>query len=59
MRRITDYLYDLSEKFNSFYVDCKVIGSEQEASRLILAESTAVVMRKCFSLLGIQPLYKI
>lgn len=22
--RITDYLYDLSEKFNGFYTDCKV-----------------------------------
>ncbi|KXZ44683.1 hypothetical protein GPECTOR_63g12 [Gonium pectorale] len=57
--RVTDYLYDLSEKFNSFYVDCKVIGSEQEASRLLLSEATAVVMRKCFELLGIKPLYRI
>ncbi|PNW84382.1 hypothetical protein CHLRE_03g143887v5 [Chlamydomonas reinhardtii] len=57
--RITDYLYDLSEKFNSFYVDCKVLGSEQEASRLLLVEATAVVMRKCFELLGIKPLYRI
>ncbi|EFJ40444.1 hypothetical protein VOLCADRAFT_108162 [Volvox carteri f. nagariensis] len=57
--RVTDYLYDLSEKFNSFYVDCKVLGSEQEASRLLLCEATAVVMRKCFELLGIRPLYRI
>ncbi|GIL58748.1 hypothetical protein Vafri_13730 [Volvox africanus] len=57
--RVTDYLYDLSEKFNSFYVDCKVLGSEQEASRLLLCEATAVVMRKCFELLGIKPLYRI
>ncbi len=56
---MTDYLYDLSEKFNAFYVDCKVLGSEQEASRLLLCEATAVVMRKCFELLGIKPLYRI
>ncbi|GFR41960.1 hypothetical protein Agub_g2757 [Astrephomene gubernaculifera] len=57
--RLTDYLYELSERFNSFYVDCKVLGSEQEASRLLLSEATAVVMRKCFELLGIKPLYRI
>eukprot|EP00195_Chlamydomonas_chlamydogama_P013083 CAMPEP_0202901536 /NCGR_PEP_ID=MMETSP1392-20130828/14309_1 /ASSEMBLY_ACC=CAM_ASM_000868 /TAXON_ID=225041 /ORGANISM="Chlamydomonas chlamydogama, Strain SAG 11-48b" /LENGTH=593 /DNA_ID=CAMNT_0049588109 /DNA_START=305 /DNA_END=2086 /DNA_ORIENTATION=+ len=57
--RLTDYLYELSEKFNAFYVDCKVIGSDAEDSRLLLVEATAVVMRQCFSLLGITPLYKI
>lgn len=57
--KLTLFLYDLSEKFNSFYVECKVIGSEEEESRLMLVESTAVVMRQCLSLLGIQPLFKI
>jgi arginyl-tRNA synthetase len=51
--RLTDYLYDLSAKFNEFYGACTVIGSEQQASRLQLCEATAVVMRKCFDLLGI------
>ena len=57
--KLTLFLYDLSEKFNSFYVECKVIGSDEEESRLMLVESTAVVMRQCLSLLGIQPLFKI
>ena len=57
--RICDYLYELSEKFNTFYVDCKVVGSDQEDSRLLLCEATAVVMRKCFHLLGITPVFKI
>jgi arginyl-tRNA synthetase len=57
--RLTDYLYELSEKFNSFYVECKVLGSDEEDSRLVLAEATAVVMRQCFSLLGITPLFKV
>ncbi|KAI8475928.1 MAG: tRNA synthetases class I (R)-domain-containing protein [Monoraphidium minutum] len=57
--RITDYLYSLSEAFNQFYTECKVVGSEQEASRMLLSEATARVMRQCFSLLGITPLYKI
>jgi arginyl-tRNA synthetase len=56
---LTDYLYELSEKFNAFYVDCKVLGSEQEDSRLVLSEATARVIRQCFSLLGITPLYRI
>lgn len=57
--RLTDFLYELSEKFNSFYVDCKVIGGENEGSRLLLCEATARAMRTCFHLLGITPLYRI
>jgi arginyl-tRNA synthetase len=57
--RLTDYLYGLSETFTSFYTDCKVLGSEQEDSRLILVEATARIMRQCFKLLGITPLYRI
>jgi len=37
----------------------QVIGSPEEDSRLLLCEATAVVMRQCFSLLGIKPLYRI
>ncbi len=37
----------------------QVVGSEQEASRILLCQATAIVMRQCFSLLGITPLYKI
>ncbi|MBA0612106.1 hypothetical protein Godav_012748, partial [Gossypium davidsonii] len=58
---LCDYLYNLSEIFSKFYSnpECKVIGSEMETSRLLLCEATAVVMRKCFDLLGITPIYKI
>ncbi|GFH18587.1 uncharacterized protein HaLaN_15417, partial [Haematococcus lacustris] len=44
--RLTDYLYELSEKFNQFYTECKVLGSENEAERLILVEATARIMRQ-------------
>ncbi|KAF1865554.1 hypothetical protein Lal_00004930 [Lupinus albus] len=37
----------------------EVIGSPEETSRLLLCEATAIVMRKCFYLLGIEPVYKI
>ncbi|XP_039136283.1 arginine--tRNA ligase, cytoplasmic-like isoform X2 [Dioscorea cayenensis subsp. rotundata] len=56
---LCEYLYDLSDKFSRFYASCQVVGSAEETSRLLLCEATAVVMRKCFHLLGIQPVYKI
>nr|XP_043628648.1 arginine--tRNA ligase, chloroplastic/mitochondrial-like isoform X2 [Erigeron canadensis] len=56
---LCEYLYDLSEKFTSFYSVCQVVGSPEETSRLLLCEATAVVMRKCFHILGITPVYKI
>ncbi|CAA7016827.1 unnamed protein product [Microthlaspi erraticum] len=52
------YLYKLSEHFNKFYLNCRVNGSAEETSRLLLCEATAIVMRKCFHLLGITPVYK-
>ncbi len=57
--RLTEYLYGLTEAFNGFYTECKVVGDPAEASRLQLAEATAVVMRTVMGLLGITPLYRI
>lgn len=45
--------------FNQFYTECQVVGSEEEASRLLLCEATGMIMRQCFWLLGIKPLYRI
>ncbi|GMY36190.1 arginine--tRNA ligase, cytoplasmic-like isoform X1 [Fagus crenata] len=56
---LCEYLYNLSEYFTKFYSNCKVVGSAEETSRLLLCEATATVMRKCFDLLGIVPVYKI
>jgi arginyl-tRNA synthetase len=56
---LCEYLYTLSGMFTDFYTNCKVVGSEQEVSRLLLCEATAVIMRECFSLLGIKPLYRL
>ncbi|MCB1149772.1 MAG: arginine--tRNA ligase, partial [Chlamydiia bacterium] len=39
--RLTDYLYGLADKFHTFFHDCRVEGSEQETSRLLLCEATA------------------
>ncbi|XP_050269488.1 arginine--tRNA ligase, chloroplastic/mitochondrial-like isoform X2 [Quercus robur] len=56
---LCEYLYNLSEFFTTFYSNCQVVGSAEETSRLLLCEATATVMRKCFYLLGIAPVYKI
>ncbi|KAK9866028.1 hypothetical protein WJX84_002736 [Apatococcus fuscideae] len=57
--RLTEYLYLLTDKFNTFYTNCHVIGEKEEDSRLLLVQSVAVIMRQCFFLLGLTPLYRI
>ncbi|EOA16189.1 hypothetical protein CARUB_v10004329mg [Capsella rubella] len=56
---LCEYLYSLSDHYTRFYSNCQVNGSPEETSRLLLCEATAIVMRKCFHLLGITPVYKI
>ncbi|XP_057447253.1 arginine--tRNA ligase, cytoplasmic-like isoform X2 [Lotus japonicus] len=57
---LCEYLYNLAEIFTKkFYSNCQVVGSPEETSRLLLCEATAIVMRKCFDLLGIIPVYKL
>ncbi|KAL5700662.1 arginine--tRNA ligase [Ranunculus cassubicifolius] len=56
---LCEYLYNLSEHFTKFYSVCQVVGQPEESSRLLLCEATTVVMRQCFHLLGIVPVYKI
>ncbi|KAI6679557.1 hypothetical protein NL676_033438 [Syzygium grande] len=56
---LCEYLYNMSENFTRFYSNCQVVGSAEETSRLLLCEATAVVMRKCFHLLGIVPVHKL
>lgn len=51
--RITDYLYGLAEKFGAFFRDCRVEGTLQQNSRLLLAEATARVMKQGLDLLGV------
>jgi len=51
--RLADYLYELAEKFNAFYRDCRVGGSEEESSRLLLCEAAGKVLQKGLELLGL------
>ncbi len=54
--RLCDYLYELAEKFNAFFRDCRVEGSAEEGSRLLLCEATSRVLEKGLNLLGLKTL---
>lgn len=52
--RLTDYLYLLAEKFHHFFRDCRVEGSPEEDSRLLLCEAAARVLEKGLNILGLK-----
>lgn len=52
--RLTEYLYTLAEKFNAFFRDCRVEGSEEQASRLALCELTARILAQGLQILGLK-----
>ncbi len=56
--RLTEYLYTLAEKFNVFFRDCRVEGSPEQNSRLLLCETVAAILRQGLTILGIQVVNK-
>jgi arginyl-tRNA synthetase len=56
--RLTDYLYHLAEKFHSFFRDCRVEGSENQATRLFLCDFTKKMIAQGLEILGIKTLPK-
>lgn len=52
--RLSDYLYQLADKFHAFFRDCQVIGSESETSRLILCELVKKAFLIGFEILGLK-----
>ncbi len=52
--RLTEYLYTLAEKFNAFFRDCRVEGSPQQDSRLLLCELTARILQTGLNILGLK-----
>lgn len=54
--RLAEYLYELAEKFHAFFRDCRVEGSPEEASRLLLSEATGRVFAKGLEILGLKTL---
>lgn len=56
--RLTDYLFQLAEKFNAFFRDCRVEGSKEQDSRLLLCETVAGVMKQGLEILGLKTIDK-
>ena len=50
---IANYLFSLASKFNEYYHNTKIIGSDHESQRLALVSSFAIVMTIGLKLLGI------
>mmetsp|Transcript_1953 Transcript_1953/g.2744 ORF Transcript_1953/g.2744 Transcript_1953/m.2744 type:complete len:822 (+) Transcript_1953:123-2588(+) len=56
---ICEYLYNLSIAASDFVTQCKVLGSPEMESRLLMCRATAMAMRDCFDLLGIRYVMRI
>lgn len=56
--RLTEYLYHLAEKFHVFFHNCRVEGTPDQNSRLLLCEAVAKVLAQGLNLLGLKPLEK-
>ncbi|TSC77356.1 MAG: arginyl-tRNA synthetase [Parcubacteria group bacterium Gr01-1014_29] len=51
---IANYLFHLSQKFNSFYAHEKIIGSERMLYSLAVTEAVAITLKNGLNLLGIE-----
>ena len=55
--QLTNYLFELANRFSTFYENCPVLRAETPellASRLALCDLTAKVLRQGLALLGIE-----
>lgn len=52
--RLCEYLYLLAEKYNAFFRDCRVIGSEEQDKRLQLCGLAERVLKQGMQLLGLK-----
>lgn len=51
---LCEYLYELANKFNVFFRDCRVIGSDQQNARLALCDFAEKVLKTGLTLLGLK-----
>ena len=59
VNRLCDQLYDISVRVSDFYNTSKVVGSEEQNSRIGLLLATTKVMEVCFHLLGMKTIDRI
>lgn len=66
LHHLCEYVYEVSTTFSEFYDNCYCIEKNKDGSiikindhRVLLAEATAIVLGKCFDILGLEPVSKI
>lgn len=59
VNRLTEFLYETSQRVSDFYQGARVIGSKEQDSRIGLLLATKKVMELCFHLLGMKTIDKI
>jgi arginyl-tRNA synthetase len=53
VHNIAQYVLDLAGAFNRFYKSVPVIGTKDEALKLLLVDKSRITIRNCLQLLGI------
>lgn len=56
--RLSDYLYELANKFNAFFRDCRTLGDPLQNSRLKLCALTQSALDQGLSILGLRKVKK-
>lgn len=56
---LCDYVYKLSLAVSDFVRDCRVLGSDEMKSRILLVHATSMAMRQAFDLLGLRHVKRI
>ncbi|CAD7956665.1 unnamed protein product [Amoebophrya sp. A120] len=59
VHNLCEFLYKVVNLYTAFYMKCKVVGHEEQDSRLLLIELTRRTMKSCFDLLGCGTLERI
>ncbi|KAK9710834.1 tRNA synthetases class I (R) [Popillia japonica] len=62
LHHLCEYLYEIATTFTEFYDSCYCIEKDSSGDiikvnngRILLAEATALIMHKCFDILGLKP----
>lgn len=66
LHHLCEFVYDVSTTFTEFYDNCYCIEKDKSGEiikinygRILLAEATALILSKCFDILGLKPISKI
>lgn len=66
LHHLCEFVYEVSTTFTEFYDACYCIEKDKQgnilkinAGRVLLAEATALILAKCFDILGLKPVTKL